>query len=328
MAHDREFFFIDSENMPCVYELSFDGSVPAIIVKAHNEFMDRWPKLLEEAPIVTDFMKQFGFSAFNDGYKGDFGFNSAFKRMGTKDDFAVFSAPIPVVQKVAEKVCPLCGGDKKSLFGRCARCMGKGKLDEVCPECLGKKEDESGFNCLYCGGEGKKTYFDWKPVFAISASFTLFFQLAVFKMKKQEAVSSRFPQLILVDTITQQGSHGGSLDGTYSIQLAKWLSSFESNTEISEMTEAMVRAWEKMFRKVDEYDRHDFYAKVANENGWLNVSCSGDRCGLHPADSWGPERGRGYKFSCHNVDSPMQQLTLLAGLAALCDRAKKEIKAH
>lgn len=321
-----EFFFIERENMPCIYELSFDAESPAIIVRIHNEFMDRWPKLLREAPIVKGFMQNFGFSVFKDGYKGDFGFGSAFKRIGDEADFAAFSVRIPVVEKIAKKVCPLCGGDKKSFFGQCTRCMGKGKLDEACPECLEKKDDESGFDCLYCGGKGKKTYFDWKPAFAVSASFTLFFELAGFKMAKEEATPCRFPQLILVSTITKQSSHGGSLDGTYSIPLARWLSSFSENTGIPEMTEAMVWAWKKMFGKVDEYDRHNFYAKVAYKNGWLNVSCSGDRCGLHPADNWGPTSGEGYRFSCHNVDTPAQQLTLLAGLAALCDRARKELK--
>jgi len=320
-----DYFFIDRENMPCIYELSFDFGIPAIIVRIHKEFMDRWPKLLEEAPIVVALMQQFGFSTFKSGYKGDFGFDSAFERTADEDDFAVFSAQIPVVQKVAEKICPFCSGDKRSLFGACLNCNRRGKLDEVCPECLGKKEDESGFDCLHCGGKGKKTYFDWKPAFAVSASFTLFFHLASFKMAREEATSCHSPQLILVNTMTEHNSHGGSLDGTYSIPLAKWLSSFEPNTEKKEMTQAMIRAWEKMFGKVDGYDRHSFYAKVAYKNGWLNVSCHGDRCGLHPENSWGPESGRGYKFSCHNVDTPAQQITLLAGLAALCDRAKKEI---
>ena len=321
-----DYFFIEQENMPCIYEFSFDAKALAIVVRAHNEFMNRWPKFLGEAPIVQTFMKQFGFSAFNDGYKGDFGFDSAFKRVGTKDDFAVFSVPIPVVQKVAKKVCPICAGDKKSLFGNCVRCNGRGVLNVPCRECGGTAKLDDGFECLFCMGKGKETFFDWKPVFAISASFTLFSELASFKMEKTEATSAQFPQLILVNTITQQNSHGGSLGGIYSIPLTRWLSSLEPHVEITEMTAAMVRAWEKMFRKVDEYDRHSFYANVTNKNGWLNVSCSGDRCGLHPADSWGPRPSEGYKFACHNVDTPMQQLTLLAGLAALCDRARKELK--
>ena len=95
-----------------------------------------------------------------------------------------------------------------------------------------------------------------------------------------------------------------------------------------EMIEAMIKTWQKMFptKKVDKYDRYSFRASVDYENGWLNVSCPGDACGLNPANSCGGEDGRGYEFSCHNVDSPMQQLTLIAGLAALCDKAKKEIK--
>jgi len=323
-----DYFFIERENMPCIYELSFDAKTPAIIVRIHNEFMDRWPKLLGEAPVVVALMQQFGFSAFKSGTDGgDFGFDSAFKRTVNEGDFAAFSVPIPIVQKVAEKVCPICGGDKKGLFGTCTRCNGQGKLDELCQECGGTKKLDDEFACVYCGGKGKKTYFDWKPAFAISASFTLFFELASFKMDKREATPCRFPQLILVNTITVRSSHGGSLDGIYSIPLAKWIASFPENTEIREMTRAMVQAYQKMFGKVDKYQMHSFWAKVAHEDGWLNVSCPGNACGLHPADSWGPEQGAGYKFACHNVDSPAQQLTLLAGLAALCDKAKKEINA-
>ncbi len=68
-----------------------------------------------------------------------------------------------------------------------------------------------------------------------------------------------------------------------------------------------------------------FRAQVDGEKGWLNVQCPGSGCGLCPSHH-GIERGRGYEFDSHNVDSPIQQLTLLAGLAALHDRARREIK--
>jgi len=321
-----DFFFIEWENMPCIYEFSFDAKSPAIVVRVHKEFMACWPKL-EEAPMVACFMQKFGFSGFKTGNNGsDFGFDSAFKRITDDHEFAIFRVEISAVKKVEQKICPLCSGDKKSLFGKCGRCGGKGLIDELCPECLGARKDEEGCDCLYCFGEGKKTYIDRKPLFAISASFNMFFTLASLQAEKDKATSCRFPQLILINTITEQNQHGGSLDGTYSAPLTQWLSSFQPNTEILKTTEAMIQVWEKMFGKVDEYDRHNFYAKVAYKNGWLNVSCHGDRCGLHPADSWGPKFGEGYRFSCHNVDTPAQQITLLAGLAALCDRAKKEIK--
>jgi hypothetical protein len=64
------------------------------------------------------------------------------------------------------------------------------------------------------------------------------------------------------------------------------------------------------------------------ESGGLCIDCPGDACGIHP-DTYAEydiKEGRGYKFTCHNVDTPMQQITLIAGLAALHDCTRKEIK--
>ena len=61
------------------------------------------------------------------------------------------------------------------------------------------------------------------------------------------------------------------------------------------------------------------------DNGWLSIGCSGDRTGLHPSSFGSIGIGRGYQFSCHNVDTSMQQLTLLVGLATLCDKVRKEM---
>ena len=102
----------------------------------------------------------------------------------------------------------------------------------------------------------------------------------------------------------------------------KFLSSFAPDTEIIEVRKAMIAVWKKMFGKLEAYDKYSFIAKVAYKDGWFNMSCPGDACGLHPADNMGTVSGRGYKFSCHNVDNPMQQIALLAGLAVLCDKAK------
>lgn len=54
------------------------------------------------------------------------------------------------------------------------------------------------------------------------------------------------------------------------------------------------------------------------------LNCPGNACGIHPVIHW-EEGENGYKFSCHNVDTPMQQLTLLAGLATLHDKARQEM---
>lgn len=305
MVQHDEFFFIDRENMPCLYELLWDGKTPAIVIKMHRDFVESC-SVQSESQIIRYFIRGFGFSVFDcfrENLFGEqlFGFDGAFQKIGEENDFVIFEARIPRVKK---------------------------QLNEACRECNGTKQDRNleGEKCLYCEGTGRESVMDWKPAYAISASFTVFFELASLRYCKKSKTSCTFPQLIIVETITEKKQHGGSLYGTYSIPLTRFLSSFRPDSEMVEMTEAMVEAWKKMFGETDEYDKYSFWAKVAYKNGWLNVSCPGDACGLHPGDSSGPEPGRGYKFSCHNVDSPMQQMSLLAGLAALCDKARKEIK--
>jgi hypothetical protein len=49
-------------------------------------------------------------------------------------------------------------------------------------------------------------------------------------------------------------------------------------------------------------------------------------CGLNPTEDYELRKEKGYGFGCHNVDSLIQQLMLLVGLAALWTKAKEEIK--
>ena len=67
-------------------------------------------------------------------------------------------------------------------------------------------------------------------------------------------------------------------------------------------------------------DESSFWVRL--KNGRLIMNCPGDACGIHP-ENWYEENDKGYEFNCHNVDSPMQQITLLAGLAALHDEARR-----
>lgn len=91
------------------------------------------------------------------------------------------------------------------------------------------------------------------------------------------------------------------------------------------MIQAMKTAYKRMFGP-DHIDEYSFHAYVAYKGGWLNVGCPGNACGLNPTSQGVTEKGKGYEFACHNVDTPAQQITLLAGLAALHDKARKEMK--
>ena len=147
---------------------------------------------------------------------------------------------------------------------------------------------------------------------------------ALFRFAPQKETSSSLIQLMTFGTCTIKGQNGSYIGGEFSFPLCRWLGSLGQHEIIPEMIQAMKGAYGRMHGGLRDFDNFYFRAFVNDENGWLNVSCPGDACGIQPAHS-GTHRGLGYEFSCHNVDTPVQQITLLAGLAALHDRARKEI---
>ncbi len=328
-----DYFLLDREHASCWYEIGFNKKKPAILANVHRDFLKFLPSL-KGSPMVDYFMEEFGFSNFSyDIANSHFGFNDTFQRVGEKDSFINFSIEIPVWEKELMRCCSLCQGNKKDLLfgGDCVNCRATGQEKKIiiCQDCKGEKKDAFGDDCRNCKGEGKmvETLLDFDACYVVSATFSIFFTLMSFGQNKDHAVISQKPQLILIDTTTQKSTHGGSLCGRYSVPLVNWLSAFKPNTSLRKMENAMLITHKRVFgSKSSDYDHHSIWAKVAYENGWLNVNIPGSACGLHPACSMGIEKGLGYQFSCHNVDSPMQQLTLLAGLGALCDQARQEIK--
>lgn len=59
------------------------------------------------------------------------------------------------------------------------------------------------------------------------------------------------------------------------------------------------------------------YARV--RDGRFELGCFGDACDLSVYPDSDP------MFSCHNLDTPFQQATLLAGLASICGVAKRKV---
>lgn len=289
--------FLTRENIPCWYELSWRKTKPAIILRVHKDFIKNTDSIRDEVPIVVSLKEEFKFASFVGNFDGNFGFDNAFIRRGEKEEFVEFVVEIPRI---------------KDYTGKCKRCNGTGE------------DKELSMHCIHCGGEGKEYEFNWKLAYTISANFTVF---STFLRFPEKETSSSLIQLMTVQTITQQSSHGGSLGGDFSVPLCSWMDSLREKEEsdIVEMVEAMQTVYRVMFGRLKPYRKWDFRAWVAYEGGWLNTSCPGDACGLHP-QHMGPEKGQGYQFECHNVDNPMQQLTLIASLAALHDKARKEMK--
>ncbi|MDP2946315.1 MAG: hypothetical protein Q8N61_02580 [bacterium] len=301
---EHQFKRITRDSIPCWYELSWQKKEPAIILRVHRDFVESAVPIKQDAPIVIGLKEGFGFKKFTGSLNENFGFDDTLEIQAPKDKFTEFLIRIPEIKKLTKKKCRSCGGTGKGEF----------RADE---------------KCFSCNGKGKEIYYDFKQAETISASLTVFFTLTMYCGDEKET-SSSIPQLLTVQTITQRNMHGGSLWGEYSLHLRKWLASLwqDGCAPIPEMSRVMQTAYTKMFGPSDYIKDYNFRASVDYEWGWLNVDCPGDACGLHPEHGaeYDMKYGRGYKFSCHNVDNAGQQITLLAGLAALHDLARREIK--
>lgn|SRR3989344_7537152 len=279
------------EDMPRWYGLNWEEKPPRLLVSIHKRFLENLRPYPEgENSIIESLKKEFGFTRFDWSFEKGFGFDDAI-RLVKDEDFKVFEIRVPKVFRLTDKVCQ---------------------------ECKGTGRDEMRWQkCLYCEGKKRENEYVWTPAFAISASLNLFFDSAFYF---EESIGTPKNQLLTIQLSTAHGMHGGELSGTYSPVLVKWLKNHPGR--ITEIENAMRKAYIRMLRK-DYLDELSFRAST-NERGWFLTSCPGDACGLHPTDH-SMRDDCGFQFRSHNVDNPAQQLTLLAGLAALHDKVDSEL---
>ncbi len=286
---------ITHERIPCWYELSWNEGLRILIVRIHEDFLKKLKKIPKSSPIVESFIKNFGFKKFEGDPKKNFGFQGVLYNKGISDGFMEYSIIVPEVKVKIDKACHYCqGSGKRDMF----------------------PEDP----CIACEGDGKEREYRYAPVRAISASLTILFMI----LRDEAETGDDVPQLLTVETMCAGDMHGGSMHGAYSIDFVRWLSGFKEHQTIPEMEQAMMFAYERMMTLRHE-SRCSFRAFINDTKGWLNISIPGDACGLHPSSGMGCRDGRGYEFSCHNVDNSVQQLTLLCGLAALHDLARHQL---
>ncbi|RJQ32286.1 hypothetical protein C4572_01545 [Candidatus Parcubacteria bacterium] len=166
----------------------------------------------------------------------------------------------------------------------------------------------------------QKPNFNYKNAYALSATFTLIFTYLFGGRKDIGATFSRF-QLMTVETATEREMHGCGLCGQFSPQLVGWLKKIKDvEGFIYSIKKVTTKAYSCMDGKRRTFDS-DF--NLTLRDGRLIMGCPGNAAEIGPDLCYGEDLNHGYNFCSHNIDHPIQQLTLLAGLAALHDEARK-----
>ncbi|KKQ48379.1 MAG: hypothetical protein US68_C0035G0003 [Candidatus Shapirobacteria bacterium GW2011_GWE1_38_10] len=275
-------------NVPCWYEISLGEKAKYLQLKIHQDFIRDSKNQLGNDHLIEVLKERFNLGEFGTDFSENIGFGKIFNNEG-KDEkgMIVFQAEIPKLGNITNKKCELCRG-------------------------------HDGLPCWNCYGTGKEITTDWNTARNFSASLTI---LTSYLAQPSIKTSANFPQLLTLETKTEHDQHGGSLWGVISLKLHNYINSLDTPSLNKISAPAMVASYQKMFFDASFLKRYFFAEKL--ENGGLALDCHGDRSGIFPDTGW-HNNNEGYEFTCHNIDSPMQQIALIAGLAALHDAARKE----
>jgi len=170
----------------------------------------------------------------------------------------------------------------------------------------------------------------WKQFYNISASLRACFSVLNYPkdLETPQKLNILQKQLAIFDLETKVGQYGGSITVLFSISFVRWLASRyqvqkEEKLYISEVGLAMRQAQAKMLSLTEpppEDPKQN--GMILWHSQFFSLNCFGDSAGLDPSDGYryrAEGENRGIGLTTHNVDGPIQQLILLAGIAKLCD---------
>ncbi len=278
------------------FNLRWDDGRSGIVVLIHKDCILGTKAVSKDSPWVRSVSETHELDGLFDSFSGDltsgsFGFNRSVTQICEDGDYVHFFAPIP---KVRIETCFACEG-----------CGGSGSRIED-----GEKWNEP---CLRCRGSGRKYVNDFRVAYATVASLSLLFNI----LDLNEVSSAKEEKHIRISMAVDHGQHGSSLGGCFGVQFSDYLTSNPTKIRAEVLPEAiaaMETAYGLMW-KLESYDWYQFRGDI-HEGGYLHLDCPGDACGIHHSDH-GRGIGYGREFSCHNVDTPLQSLSLLAGIASM-----------
>lgn len=192
------------------------------------------------------------------------------------------------------------------------------RTDRRCPRCRGKKK-ENGHSCFSCHGTGKELEHHFERGYMVTATLSaLFLFLNVFG-EETKCSNSGKKQFLTINTVCDRGQQGSSLGGMFSPDFIRRLKTFGADHHFKEVDLAMCKVHNHMWQSNSKLYEPRCYT-FQNLIGNLIVQVPGDACEIHPSPHVEEiEDGMGADWTCHNVDTPLQQLTLITGLASIFD---------
>lgn len=289
---------ITSTDVHRLYQLSLNEKTASLTCTADKSVILKLLELGESGGVIDDMINTFSFKNFVNNPKAkNYGFNGCFTIVpGPSSDSVCFIAKIP---PLFENV------------GLCDYCKGSGNF--------------LGSQCFFCDNTGRNYNQCYVQGYELSASLNLIMQAALTITEQSKNNQSQ-----LISIMLETGDRpSADIEGELSSILVNWLAKNSIRFE-KEFAPKIITAMAKVYKKLHPNYRlvHKSGFRAVLHNDWhLLLDCPGNACGINALDPNGDgNKNAGYKFSCHNVHSVVQQLTLLAGLIKLCDLYEQDHK--
>ncbi len=277
--------------IPAWYNILWSPVDRCFHIKIHEEVIPQLVVLKKEMPLIKGIESEFGFGGeLFDTFCGDislkrFGFNEKIQFFSHHGKFLDFVLKLPMVRNQSQETCEHCGG-------------------------TGKNENFGSGECIRCDGTGKRVEYDWRKADLINVNLALL--LFILDAPPEKDTSSPQNQLATAQLGWSRGRH--LVAGYLSLEAFQIMRN--NGEEFSLVAKrAMVQAHSIIMAKKE--DHCNFGARI-DEN--FHLQCPGDACGIYTTNGGDADNDSGYfalEYHCHNVDSSLQSLTLLAGLASI-----------
>lgn len=154
--------------------------------------------------------------------------------------------------------------------------------------------------------------------------------LEVLKEAHQGTNPERTQLFTLSTRVGTPYTFGAPIHGFAAPAFVRWISENANDPAIEKKAvAAMERVWVTLGKiRHREHQRHNGFSAKLKPSGLFYLQCPGDTCevGTYPGMHTDPDGGK--QISCQNLDTPNQQLSLMAGLARLHELADQDLFGH
>ena len=160
---------------------------------------------------------------------------------------------------------------------------------------------------------------DWDNLYSVSATLQVLFHYLSRYQTERLTTGSNTPQMQLVELWSRKRGepYGGGLTVEVLPALCKWINANINNElQARSMKKSMIESYRQMAGKVHFFEDISFRVSLQPTKS-IHLDVPGESCGLDSAYSTGNNLDRSYRLVPHNTDTPLQQLSLLSGVAKM-----------